>query len=118
MLLAVVGGGSLAKVGASAGWIDGGLDVAVAHCASGVWFDGGLSRCCCGRFDDDEKFNCEASPCDLIGMNSELMTEYIEFVADCRVKGAVDAVRQFNCAASPCDLIGMNSGLMTNRVRG
>merc|ERR1712039_791717 len=30
----------------------------------------------------ERKFICEALPCDLIGMNSELMTRYIEFVAD------------------------------------
>jgi len=30
----------------------------------------------------ERKFICEALPCDLIGMNSELMTKYIEFVAD------------------------------------
>merc|ERR1712099_17729 len=30
----------------------------------------------------ERKFICEALPCDLIGMNSEMMTKYIEFVAD------------------------------------
>jgi len=30
----------------------------------------------------ERKFICEALSCDLIGMNSELMTRYIEFVAD------------------------------------
>jgi len=30
----------------------------------------------------ERRFICEALPCDLIGMNSELMTRYIEFVAD------------------------------------
>merc|ERR1712061_627214 len=30
----------------------------------------------------EPKFICEALSCDLIGMNSELMTRYIEFVAD------------------------------------
>merc|ERR1712039_613563 len=30
----------------------------------------------------ERKFICEALCCDLIGMNSELMTKYIEFVAD------------------------------------
>jgi len=30
----------------------------------------------------ERKFICEALPCDLIGMNSEMMTRYIEFVAD------------------------------------
>merc|ERR1719213_718969 len=30
----------------------------------------------------ERKFICEALSCDLIGMNNDLMTEYIEFVAD------------------------------------
>lgn len=30
----------------------------------------------------EQKFICEALPCRLIGMNSELMSKYIEFVAD------------------------------------
>merc|ERR1711894_694271 len=30
----------------------------------------------------ERRFICEALSCDLIGMNSELMTRYIEFVAD------------------------------------
>jgi len=30
----------------------------------------------------EKKFICEALPVDLIGMNSKLMSEYIEFVAD------------------------------------
>merc|ERR1712066_783459 len=30
----------------------------------------------------ERKFICEALPCDLIGMNNEMMTRYIEFVAD------------------------------------
>merc|ERR1711988_1818519 len=35
-----------------------------------------------GAVQVERKFICEALPCDLIGMNSELMTRYIEFVAD------------------------------------
>merc|ERR1712187_631013 len=35
-----------------------------------------------GAVEVERKFICEALPCDLIGMNSELMTRYIEFVAD------------------------------------
>jgi ribonucleoside-diphosphate reductase subunit M2 len=35
-----------------------------------------------GAVETERKFICEALPCDLIGMNSELMTRYIEFVAD------------------------------------
>merc|ERR1711998_582309 len=35
-----------------------------------------------GAVDVERKFICEALSCDLIGMNSDLMTKYIEFVAD------------------------------------
>merc|ERR1711948_120082 len=35
-----------------------------------------------GAVNAERRFICEALPCDLIGMNSELMTRYIEFVAD------------------------------------
>jgi ribonucleoside-diphosphate reductase subunit M2 len=35
-----------------------------------------------GAVEVEKRFICEALPCDLIGMNSELMTRYIEFVAD------------------------------------
>jgi ribonucleoside-diphosphate reductase subunit M2 len=35
-----------------------------------------------GAVQVERKFICEALSCDLIGMNSELMTKYIEFVAD------------------------------------
>merc|ERR1712046_4906 len=35
-----------------------------------------------GAVDAERQFICEALSCDLIGMNSELMTKYIEFVAD------------------------------------
>jgi len=35
-----------------------------------------------GAVDCEKKFICEALSCDLIGMNSELMTKYIEFCAD------------------------------------
>merc|ERR1719282_1853455 len=35
-----------------------------------------------GAVDCERKFICDALSCDLIGMNSELMTRYIEFVAD------------------------------------
>lgn len=35
-----------------------------------------------GAVDVEREFICEALPCDLIGMNSNLMTQYIEFVAD------------------------------------
>jgi ribonucleoside-diphosphate reductase subunit M2 len=35
-----------------------------------------------GAVEVERKFICEALSCDLIGMNNELMTKYIEFVAD------------------------------------
>merc|ERR1712193_508564 len=35
-----------------------------------------------GAVDAERKFICDALSCDLIGMNSELMTKYIKFVAD------------------------------------
>merc|ERR1712117_985606 len=35
-----------------------------------------------GAVAAERKFICEALPCDLIGMNSDMMTRYIEFVAD------------------------------------
>merc|ERR1711907_708649 len=35
-----------------------------------------------GAVDVERKFICEALSCDLIGMNNDLMTKYIEFVAD------------------------------------
>merc|ERR1711934_1136197 len=35
-----------------------------------------------GAVDVERKFICEALSCDLVGMNSALMTSYIEFVAD------------------------------------
>merc|ERR1711997_1206768 len=35
-----------------------------------------------GAVEVERRFICEALSCDLIGMNSELMTKYIEFVAD------------------------------------
>jgi len=35
-----------------------------------------------GAVGAERHFICDALPCDLIGMNSELMTRYIEFVAD------------------------------------
>jgi len=36
----------------------------------------------CGAVESEKAFICEALSCDLIGMNSELMTTYIKFVAD------------------------------------
>merc|ERR1712066_268932 len=54
-----------------------------------------------GAVDVERKFICEALPCDLIGMNSELMTRYIEFVAD-RLLTALGHPKLFN-ASNPFD---------------
>merc|ERR1719160_1671484 len=35
-----------------------------------------------GAVEVERQFICESLPCDLIGMNSKQMTNYIEFVAD------------------------------------
>merc|ERR1711874_409314 len=49
----------------------------------------------------ERKFICEALSCDLIGMNSDLMTRYIEFVAD-RLLTALGHPKIFN-ASNPFD---------------
>jgi len=49
----------------------------------------------------ERRFICEALPCDLIGMNSELMTKYIEFVAD-RLLTALGHSKLFG-SANPFD---------------
>jgi len=54
-----------------------------------------------GAVETERKFICEALPCDLIGMNSELMTRYIEFVAD-RLLTALGHSKLFN-ASNPFD---------------
>lgn len=54
-----------------------------------------------GAVDVERKFICEALSCDLIGMNSELMTRYIEFVAD-RLLTALGHAKIFN-ASNPFD---------------
>merc|ERR1711981_1258615 len=48
-----------------------------------------------GAVDVERKFICEALSCDLIGMNNDLMTEYIEFVAD-RLLVALGHSKMFN----------------------
>merc|ERR1711904_514193 len=50
-----------------------------------------------GAVDAERTFICEALPCDLIGMNTELMTRYIEFVAD-RLLLALGHSKIFNAA--------------------
>merc|ERR1740127_37802 len=48
-----------------------------------------------GAVEVERKFICEALSCDLIGMNSELMTRYIQFVAD-RLLAALGHTKLFN----------------------
>ena len=43
----------------------------------------------------EKEFVCDALPVDLIGMNSKLMSQYIEFVAD-RLLVALDCPKKFN----------------------
>lgn len=54
-----------------------------------------------GAVEVERHFICEALSCDLIGMNSELMTRYIEFVAD-RLLTALGHSKLFN-ASNPFD---------------
>merc|ERR1712160_216110 len=54
-----------------------------------------------GAVNVERQFICEALSCDLIGMNSELMTRYIEFVAD-RLLTALGHSKLFN-STNPFD---------------
>merc|ERR1719145_387681 len=54
-----------------------------------------------GAVEVERTFICEALPCDLIGMNSDLMLKYIEFVAD-RLLVALGHSKLFN-ATNPFD---------------
>merc|ERR1719230_3488 len=54
-----------------------------------------------GAVETERTFICDALPCDLIGMNSELMTRYIEFVAD-RLLSALGHPKLFG-ASNPLD---------------
>merc|ERR1740121_709284 len=54
-----------------------------------------------GAVAAERRFICEALSCDLIGMNSELMMRYIEFVAD-RLLSALGHPKLFN-ASNPFD---------------
>merc|ERR1711988_722375 len=54
-----------------------------------------------GAVAAERQFICEALSCDLIGMNNELMTKYIEFVAD-RLLVALGHPKLFN-ATNPFD---------------
>merc|ERR1711975_43185 len=54
-----------------------------------------------GAVEVEREFICEALSCDLIGMNSQLMTRYIEFVAD-RLLVALGHPKLYN-ASNPFD---------------
>merc|ERR1712054_343431 len=54
-----------------------------------------------GAVDAERQFICDALSCDLIGMNNELMTRYIEFVAD-RLLVSLGHSKLFN-ASNPFD---------------
>merc|ERR1712060_871481 len=54
-----------------------------------------------GAVETERHFICEALPCDLIGMNGDLMTRYIEFVAD-RLLTALGHPKLFG-ASNPFD---------------
>ena len=54
-----------------------------------------------GAVDAERHFICEALSCDLIGMNNDMMTRYIEFVAD-RLLLALGHSKIFH-AANPFD---------------
>jgi len=54
-----------------------------------------------GAVAAERQFICEALSCDLIGMNSELMNRYIEFVAD-RLLTALGHPKIYN-ASNPFD---------------
>jgi len=54
-----------------------------------------------GAVAAEREFICEALSCDLIGMNNELMTKYIEFVAD-RLLASLGHPKLFN-AVNPFD---------------
>ena len=55
----------------------------------------------------EQEFICEALPCRLIGMNSQMMTQYIQFVADrlC-VQLGYDKIYG---VANPCDFMELIS---------
>merc|ERR1719213_495111 len=60
-----------------------------------------------GAVDVERQFICEALSCDLIGMNNELMTKYIEFVAD-RLLVSLGHPKLFD-AVNPFDLMELIS---------
>jgi len=60
-----------------------------------------------GAVASERKFICDALPCDLIGMNSSLMTQYIEYVAD-RLLVALGYTKLWN-VSNPFDWMEMIS---------
>jgi ribonucleotide reductase beta subunit family protein with ferritin-like domain len=56
---------------------------------------------------NEKEFICEAIPCRMIGMNSELMSQYLEFVAD-RIFVALGHPKQYN-ATNPFDFMELIS---------
>ncbi|CAJ1435729.1 unnamed protein product [Effrenium voratum] len=60
-----------------------------------------------GAVEVERGFICGALPCDLIGMNKDLMTQYIEFVAD-RLLSALGHSKVFG-SANPFDWMEMIS---------
>merc|ERR1712070_998913 len=60
-----------------------------------------------GAVTVENSFICEASSCDLVGMNSDLMKRYIEFVAD-RLLTALGHPKLYN-ASNPFDWMELTS---------
>mmetsp|Transcript_12561 Transcript_12561/g.21766 ORF Transcript_12561/g.21766 Transcript_12561/m.21766 type:complete len:226 (+) Transcript_12561:133-810(+) len=54
-----------------------------------------------GAVEVERKFICDALSCDLVGMNKDMMTKYIEFVAD-RLLSALGHSKLFN-SSNPFD---------------
>lgn len=55
----------------------------------------------CDAVEVEREFVCDALPCDLVGMNAKLMSQYIDFVAD-RLLDALGYRKVYN-AQSPFD---------------
>lgn len=60
-----------------------------------------------GAVEVEREFICDALPCRLIGMNADLMNQYIRFVAD-RLLNALDVEKLYN-DANPFDFMEMIS---------
>ena len=61
----------------------------------------------CSAVEIEKDFVCNALPVELIGMNSKLMSQYIEFVAD-RLLQALGAGKKYN-TANPFDFMELLS---------